>query len=107
MGKSKNQPSKPKGNNDELNDVIQGYVTRYYNTKKITQENIDIISGVLNEYLQSYVLLGYNYDGNPITVVHAENQLQRDAVNIALIRHINTNNKSSGPYPSLGDPSEK
>ena len=107
MGKSKNQPSKSKGGSEELNDVIQNYVSRYYKTKKITQESIDIVSGVLNEYLQSYVLLGYNYDGNPITVVHAENQLQRDAINIALIRHINNSNKSSGPYPSLGDPSEK
>ncbi len=82
------------------NDALRDY-------EKITQENIDIVSGVLNEYLQSYVLLGYNYDGNPITVVHAENQLQRDAVNIALIRHINNSSKSSGPYPSLGDPREK
>lgn len=71
-----------------LKGVIQSYVDQYREKKKISQQEITTITSFIEEYLQAFIIVGYNHDGDIITHVSANNQVQADALNTCLGRYI-------------------
>lgn len=71
-----------------LKGVIQSYVDQYREKKKISQQEITTITSFIEEYLQAFIIVGYNHEGDIITHVSANNQVQADALNTCLGRYI-------------------
>ena len=71
-----------------LKGVVQSYVDQYKEKKKISQQEITTITSFIEEYLQAFIIVGYNHDGEIITHVSANNRVQADALNTCLGRFI-------------------
>lgn len=54
-------------------------------TKQInTEDDLHRLASVMSEYLESYVLLGYDMDGNAIRICLARNQQSADGLTTLL-----------------------
>lgn len=73
-------------NDEEVEKILKDTLKKYKERKKINQENAEVIGAIVEEYLQSFLLIGYNYNGDMITYSHATSQIQADAVNHALLK---------------------
>ena len=60
---------------------------------------------LVKEYLQNFLLIGYNYDGEMIAYTSAKSQLQSDSLNTGLYKYI-TQSAARGmpPVPPAGPP---
>jgi len=54
--------------------------------KKRTNLEIDAMISTMEEFLRSFILIGYNIKNEPITITHAKSQLDADALYTALSR---------------------
>ena len=73
---------------EQIENQIKKYVESYQEQKSIDQSNVDIVSSMVEEYLQTFVLIGYNYDGELITHAVSKSQVHSDALNTGLHRFI-------------------
>jgi len=81
---------------------IKAYLEEYKERKKLNQDNIEIISSFLEEYLQTFLVIGYNYDGELISYSHGKTQAQMDALNTGLFRFINQHAMKPPTIPGYG-----
>ena len=78
-----------------IKDVFEDYKAR----RELTQNNIEILSSVIEEYLQNFLIVGYNYDGEMIAYTSAKSQMQADSLNTGLYKYI-AQNASRGIPPT-------
>jgi hypothetical protein len=75
--------------NLHVEDVIKQAFLRFYDNASIRSskvkdlEHLDIIT---QEYLNSFMILGYDINGEKVSIMHAENPHDKDA----LIEHLRT-----------------
>ena len=75
--------------NLHVEDVIKQAFLRFYDNASVRSskvkdlEHIDLIT---QEYLNSFMILGYDINGEKVSIMHAENPHDRDA----LIEHLRT-----------------
>jgi hypothetical protein len=75
--------------NLHVEDVIKQAFLRFYDNASVRSskvkdlEHLDLIT---QEYLNSYMILGYDINGEKVSIMHAENPHDRDA----LIEHLRT-----------------
>lgn len=55
-------------------------------SKKRSNVEIDAMVSTMEEFLRSFILIGYNIKSEPITITHAKSQLDADALYTALTR---------------------
>ena len=75
---------------DELRDIIEHalkFNLREKKTFKKRQELASRIGSLLSEYLDSYILLGYDFDGRHIDLKSASSPMQAEALNSFLIKY--------------------
>jgi hypothetical protein len=73
----------------QVEEVIKQAFMRFYDNVNIKQEKIkdlEHLDHIAEEYLQSYMILGYDFNGEKIVITHADNPHDRDA----LIEHLRT-----------------
>lgn len=66
-----------------LKEALQGYATERV---RKTTDNANAIAATLEEFLNSFVLLGYDLNGTPITIVNTKTQQDADALSTAVTR---------------------
>ena len=83
--------------------AIKSALEDYKLRREITQDNVEILSTIMEEYLQNFLVIGYNYDGEMIAYTSAKSQLQADSLNTGLYKYI-TQSASRGmpPVPPPG-----
>ena len=75
--------------NLQVEEVIKQAFLRFYDNASIRGskvkdlEHLDVIT---QEYLNSYMILGYDINGEKVSIMHAENPHDRDA----LVEHLRT-----------------
>ena len=75
--------------NLHVEDVIKQAFLRFYDNASVRSskvkdlEHLDLIT---QEYLNSFMILGYDINGEKVSIMHAENPHDRDA----LIEHLRT-----------------
>ena len=67
-------------NDAELQKVLDKWVSENQNDTHIAQRDYHLLKSVITEYLDSYILFGYNTDGERIIIQHANTARDRDAV---------------------------
>ena len=58
-------------------ETMQPYVS---NEKKQIQKDIAILDSTVSEFLQNFMIIGFDLYGNRVTIFHAKNTLERDAI---------------------------
>jgi hypothetical protein len=78
--------------NELLSESIHNYVVKLKKDSKEIEEIVSLINSYVSEFLEAFMLLGYDMRGNPICIHHANNQKDADALN-SLLNRILFNNK--------------
>lgn len=81
---------------------IRAHLEQYKERKRINQDNIEIVTSILEEYLDTFLIIGYNYDGEMISYPHAKTQAQHDALNTGIFRFINQHTVKPPIIPGYG-----
>jgi hypothetical protein len=77
--------------NELLSESIRNYVVRAKKESKDIEEIVSLVTTHVSEFLQAFMILGYDMKGNPICIHHATNQMDADALNSLLNRIIFSN----------------
>jgi hypothetical protein len=77
-----------------LKSAMHDYAVRHTKVIKDKEETAQKLSGIISEYLGPFMLIGYDSKGEPFNIIHAQSQLDVDAITAAinkLIFNINSN----------------
>jgi hypothetical protein len=72
-----------------VEEVIKQAFQRFYDTALIKQskvKDLEHLDNIVEEYLQAYMILGYDLNGEKVLIMHASNPHDRDA----LVEHLRT-----------------
>ena len=75
---------------EELRDIIEKALKVNLFEKKTFKKRKDLASrlgSILSEYLDSYILLGYDFDGRHLDIKSASTPMQAEALNSFLIKY--------------------
>jgi hypothetical protein len=72
--------------NELLSDSIQNYICRVKKEAKTNEEAMNLVNNYLSEFLQAFMVFGYDMKGRPICFHYAENQMDADALNSLINR---------------------
>jgi hypothetical protein len=72
--------------NELLSQSIGNYVKTLKNDAKEISDSIEMIDGYISEYLQAFIVFGYDMKGHPVCIHHATNQMDSDALNCLVNR---------------------
>ena len=83
----KNIDSSRLENTLQIEDLIKQAFLRFYNTaytNKAKEKDLDHLNLIMEEYLNYYMVLGYDLNGEKVCIMTAKNATDRDA----LIEHL-------------------
>lgn len=69
------------------------------NSQEYSKKNhieLEALCSTIEEFLRSFIIIGYNLDNDPVYMVNAETQLDADALYTALARVFFTTNQNGG-----------
>ena len=66
-----------------LKDALMDYSKSH---QRKTNDTLDSVNSVLEEFMQCFIMLGYDEAGKPMTLVNARSQRDADALSTALSR---------------------
>ena len=100
----KTNKNKSKPNDEEpdglkaIETQIKDYVQKHKQLKRLNQDNIEAVTSFIEEYLQTFVLIGYNYKGDLVTYTGVKSQFEMDAINTGLHRYlVNSSIRTQSP----------
>jgi hypothetical protein len=71
-----------------LADSIENYVVKLNKESKDVAECVELLDGYVSEFLQAFIIFGYDMKGRPVCMHHANNQMDGDALNSLINRVI-------------------
>jgi hypothetical protein len=74
--------------NELLSESIQGYFIKVKKDAKDTEQSIELIRDFLTEFLQAFMIFGYDMKGKPLCIHYASTQMDSDAINSLINRVI-------------------
>jgi hypothetical protein len=74
--------------NELLSSIIDAELEDYVTKKKLDQNGAQILSNVLKEHLSCFLILGYDYKGNPTTLLDCKTQKDSDSLNTLLQKYV-------------------
>ena len=63
-----------------IQSALVAYLKEKLNEKNNTRNNYEALIGVVEEFLNSFILLGYTFEGQPVQYICAHNQQQADSL---------------------------
>lgn len=95
--------TKPVQDNDIeslLDDALHNYLKNHSQSKNKSLKNIKSIEHLLEQYLNSFILIGYSEDTHQyISLVNAKTEQSADSLSTALNKFIMNNSKPRNNYP--------
>ena len=95
---NKNVPFDPNANKD-VKDLTHKALVSFLKEQLSDQANhkkdLDVLTAQIHEFLNSFILLGYNFDGKPVSMISAHNQQEADSLGALLnkfVFHASNNN---------------
>ena len=83
----------------QLKKMIHEQLLAYTQQKKLDKKTFTELTEIVNEFLNCFVILGYNYTGEPVTLVSCKSQQHADSLGTLVQRFIAT-----APGPTDFDP---
>lgn len=95
-----NKQKKEPLNNQEVQDAFNRLIKEEITAKRKTINNIKSLESLLNQYLNSFILIGYSQDKKEfVSLVNAKNEQQSDSLSAALNKFILNNSNNSRQLP--------
>jgi hypothetical protein len=87
-------PSKFKNESALTNKAVEEFLVKKLNDKIDKKRDIDALVNTIQEFLTCFVVLGYNFNGEPINFISAHNQQEADSL-ATLINKVFINQNSN------------
>jgi hypothetical protein len=87
---------------DLIRAALESHLIDYAKRKNDQKRNVEQLTAVIEEFLSSFILLGYNYDGDPITLVSATTQQQSDSLSTLIQKFIMSQHGGRDPSGGSG-----
>lgn len=101
INKTNRRSKKSRKKNNEgyelIRAALESHLVEHAKRKHDQKRNMEQLVSIIEEYLGSFILLGYNYDGEPVTLVSASTQQQSDSLSTLLQKFIMTTDPRDGP----------
>ena len=82
--KDKKPVSKSGPDEEKVDALVQAalasHLMMYAKKKKDNKQTLSDISNLIHEHLNTFIILGYNYEGDPISSVSANTQQEADSL---------------------------
>jgi len=96
----KRKAKKPTRSRDLAEQLVKNALEdhmEYLATKRLKDErDIGMLSSIIEEYLENFIILGYDYKGDSIQLISANSQQQADALGTSIHRFL-IKNSFGGP----------
>lgn len=98
---SENTPFNPNENKEvkELtHKALVSFLREQVKEKVSNKKDLDALNSQIMEFLNSFILIGYNFNGEPVSIISAHNQQEADSLGTLLNKFIFNN--ASRDFPN-------
>lgn len=91
-------PSKFAEQKELTNSAIQSFLVEKLKEKVNRKKDLDALVHTIQEFLNCFIVLGYNFEGEPVNFISAHNQQEADSLATLvnkLFIHNNLNNRDN------------
>jgi len=93
----KNKISADKISADQIKALLkEALINSSQEYSKKNNIELEALCSTIEEFLRTFIIIGYNLDNDPVYMVNAETQLDADALYTALARVFFTTNQNGG-----------
>lgn len=78
--KKSNDKLDPQSLHELTNSKIMEYLQNKLNSKMETRKDLDLLKSTVEEFLNSFIILGYTFEGEPINMMLCHNQQEADSL---------------------------
>ncbi len=73
-------PNKDVSAKEVIQSALSSFLKEKIQEKNVTKKNLESLIGVIEEFLNSFIVLGYTFDGTPIQYICAHTQQEADSL---------------------------
>lgn len=73
-------PESDKETKEILRNALASFLKEKMDDRDVSRKNIEALIGVVEEFLNSFIILGYTFEGTPVQYICAHNQQQADSL---------------------------
>lgn len=77
--------------------ALETQLMEYANKRSEQKRNMEELTCHIEEFMDSFIVLGYSYEGDPLTLVSASTQQQADSLSTLLQKFIVQSGQGKGP----------
>ena len=66
--------------NELTNSAIVKYLQNKINVRNEKRKDIELLKSTIDEFLNSFIILGYTFDGEPVNIMSAHSQQEADSL---------------------------
>jgi len=66
--------------NELTNSAIIKYLQNRINVRNEKRKDVELLKSTVDEFLNSFIILGYTFDGEPVNIMSAHNQQEADSL---------------------------
>ena len=73
-------PNKDANAKEIIKSALSDFIKEKIQEKNVSKQNLEALIGVVEEFLNSFIILGYTFDGMPVQYICAHTQQQADSL---------------------------
>ena len=77
-------PNANKEVKDLTHKALVSFLREQISEQTIQRKDIEVLTAQILEFLNSFILIGYNFEGKPVTLISAHNQQEADSLGALL-----------------------
>ena len=79
-----------------LKSVMKDFLAQQCDVKNENTKNIHTLTSMVSEFLNAFIIIGYDFKGNAQNLIHAKNQMDADALTAALNKFLFNSQNGNG-----------
>jgi len=89
-------PNENKEIKDLTHKALLSFLKEQIAEKDSKKTDMDALNAQIQEFLNCFILIGYNFQGEPITMISAHNQQEADSLGALVNKFVFNSSKDSG-----------
>jgi len=74
------KPDKKNMRSQLLTAALESQIVEYQSKRRESLKTLDDLASIIEEFTDSFILLGYDFKGNPVNLISAQTQQQADSL---------------------------
>lgn len=89
-------PNENKDVKELTHKALVSFLRDQIKEKASNKKDLDALNSQILEFLNCFILIGYNFEGEPISMISAHNQQEADSLGALINKFIYNSSKDSG-----------